>query len=318
MHPPPRKDILLVLSGPTASGKTELACDIIAHQLPVEIISADSRQIYKFLTIGTAKPDPATLQTVHHHFVNLLYPDEPWNAGMFASHSRELIPKIFRSGKIPFVVGGTGLYFQALIDGIIDVPAVDPEIRKELEDTLDKDGLAILIRELEHKDPETASRIDLRNPRRVIRALEIFRQAGYSGAEIRKKTVPLEYTVLWFGLNWDRKRLYRRIDQRVDNMLDRGLVNEVTNIKERGYDRSLNALQTVGYTEVFDFLEKKISDTEMVRLIKRNSRRFAKRQLTWFRREKRIRWIEINDPADITYAANLIVSEYKKASGFSL
>jgi tRNA dimethylallyltransferase len=316
MYPSSMKNPVLILSGPTASGKTDTAL-AIAQYLPIEIISADSRQVYKYLSVGTAKPDDGSLRKVPHHFVDILTPDQEWNAGLFSAGSRNLIAEIFRTDKIPVIVGGTGLYIKSLIDGIIDLPPADPSIRRELQAAIETGGLAVLVQELSRVDPDAALHTDIRNPRRVIRALEIFRQTGMTRAKIRMKTMPLEYPVLWFGLNWRRDELYRRIEKRVESMLGRGLVNEVRVISERGYDRSLNALQTVGYVEVFDYLENKIDYTEMVRLIKRNTRRFAKRQWTWFRKEPRIKWIEVHGSTNLQSIAAYIADEYKKASGLS-
>lgn len=310
--PGPEDKTVLILCGPTASGKSRVALRI-GRLLPVEIISADSRQVYKYLTIGTAKPSPAELDTVPHHFIDSLKPDEPWNAGKFSREAGKVITEILNRRKIPFVVGGTGLYIKALVDGIVEMPEADPELRERILKRFEQEGLSKLADELQKHDPEAEKTVDLRNPRRVMRALEIYYMTGMTRSEIEDKTSePLPYRVLWFGLNRERGQLYERVEQRVDHMIELGLIDEVSTVLEKGYSKHCNALQTVGYTETIDYLEKKIGREEMVKLIKQNTRRYAKRQMTWFGKERRIRWINIDSDDDLENAAMIIVEQYRK------
>lgn len=309
-----RKEVVLILTGPTASGKTQLSLNI-ARTIPTEILSADSRQVYKHLSIGTAKPTDRERAMVRHHFIDVIEPDESWNAGLFADRARRTIKQIFERGKIPFVVGGSGLYVHALVYGIADIPLVDKELRSTLKEKYINEGLTSVIEELKEHDPDALSKIDIRNPRRVLRALEIYYSTGLSRNELEKQSnVPLEYPVLWFGLRWDRKALYERIEQRVDTMISRGLIKEVETLRASGYHRHLNALQSVGYVEVLDYLEGKVDKEEMILKIKQNTRRFAKRQMTWFNREKKIKWIDIQCEEDLERAAQGIIDEYYRYS----
>jgi tRNA dimethylallyltransferase len=279
---------VLILSSPTASGKSQVALQV-ARQIPVEILSADSRQIYKYLSIGTAKPSKSDLERVPHHFIDMLDPNEVWNAGKFAHESRRIIEEIFNRNRSPFIVGGSGLYIKALIDGIIDIPEPDPDLRQRILRLYESEGLSKLVDELDLIDPDTAKRIDTKNPRRVMRALEIYYSTGMTRSEIEKKSDdPIPYRVQWFGLKWNRGKLYERIENRVYNMIAGGLIDETKSILEKGYSRNQNALQSVGYTETIDFIGGMISRQDMIDRIKQNTRRFAKRQMTWFRKENRI------------------------------
>jgi tRNA dimethylallyltransferase len=305
---------VLILSSPTASGKSHVALQV-ARQIPVEILSADSRQIYKYLSIGTAKPSKSDLDRVPHHFIDMLDPNEVWNAGKFAHESRRIIEEIFNRNRIPFIVGGSGLYIKALVDGIIDIPEPDRDLRQRILRLYESEGLNKLVAELELIDPDTAKRIDTKNPRRVMRALEIFYSTGMTRSEIEEKSDdPIPYRVQWFGLKWDRGKLYERIEIRVDNMITGGLIDETKSILEKGYSRNRNALQSVGYTETIDFIEGKISRQDMIDRIKQNTRRFAKRQMTWFRKENRIQWLDVGTEDDLNRAADEIVRRYRNVS----
>jgi tRNA dimethylallyltransferase len=303
---------ILIISSPTASGKSDAALQIAA-EIPVEIISADSRQIYKQLTIGTAKPGPEERHGIPHHFIDELDITEPWNAGKFSEHARERIRTIFDREKVPLVVGGTGLYIAALVDGIADMPETDPEMRERLRERLRVEGLERLAGVLRAADPDGARQIDLRNPRRVLRALEIYYGTGMTRDSLSDVSGdPLPFPISWYGLDWDRAALYKRIDRRVERMVTEGLVEEVRGILESGCGRDLNALQSVGYAEVIDYLDGKTGRDEMIDRIKRNTRRYAKRQTTWFRKEPRIEWIRVDDDADIGRAARRIIATIKK------
>ncbi len=285
---------ILVLVGPTASGKTALAFSI-AKRIPVEIISADSRQIYKHLTIGTAKPSEKELHQIPHHFIDLLEPDQKFNAGDFQEQGRKIISQILDKKKLPIIVGGTGLYVQAIVDGFFEQPKISGEVREQLELRLVREGKEALFKELQSIDSESAQTMDASKYRRVIRALEIFHETGTPISQFHKQhNVNKMYNAHFFGLNWERSKLYERINNRVDKMFAEGFLDEVKQLKENGFDDRFQSLQTVGYKEAFAFLRNEISKERMIELMKQNTRRFAKRQMTWFRKEERIQWFDIS------------------------
>lgn len=293
------KPHILCIVGPTASGKTTLAIDI-AHHVGGEILSADSRQIYKLLTIGTAKPSESELKAVPHHFIDILMPDEHFSAGDFAERGAEIISNLTVQGTPPIIAGGTGLYVEALVDGLFEGPRIQPELRAQIEERLHSNGGAHLLEELRQVDPEAAQRMLPTNTRRIIRALEVFYATGVPITEHHRRQRREErYKAVFIGLEWDRKVLYDRINRRVERMIEAGLVDEVRSLLEAGYDERYKALQTVGYKEAFAMLRNEISFERMVELIKQNTRRFAKRQLTWFRYDERIRWFPIATDAQI-------------------
>jgi len=302
---------ILVLVGPTASGKTALSL-ILAEILGGEIISADSRQIYQYLDIGTAKPTPEELKCVPHHFINILHPDQTYNAGEYGQQARTKIDELLNQHRQPILVGGSGLYIRAVIDGFFNGPGKNLEVRERLETEARTLGPEKLFERLKKIDPVSAVKMDATKVRRVIRALEVYESTGtpisayHSMQEI---TNPFEATQ--FGLVWERKDLYHRIERRVDEMLENGLIEEVHGLLNKGYMRSANAMNTVGYKEVFDFIEGKITKEEMIRLIKQNTRHFAKRQLTWFRADKRIKWIPVNDDTNWNECAEQIAEDFR-------
>jgi tRNA dimethylallyltransferase len=305
---------VLVLVGPTASGKTAVAMHL-ARQLGGEIISADSRQMYRHLDIGTAKPTPEQRAEVPHHFVDMLPPDQDYNAGRFGEEGRRVIDEIFSRSRTPIVVGGSGLYVQALIDGLFDGPGADPEFRHALEERVRADGLPAVIEELRRVDPVSAARIDPTKPRRIVRALEVYHATGRPLSEHHAATPPvISFMPLMFGLLWERKDLYARIDLRCAHMLDDGLLREAEDLDRRGYPSTLNALNTVGYREAFSFLRGELGREEMLRLFRRNTRRYAKRQMTWFRRDGRIRWIAMNGRSTAGEIAAGIARAFRTAS----
>ena len=258
-----------------------------------EIISADSRQIYKLLDIGTAKPTPEERKRVKHHFVDELMPDRDFNAGEFGVRGRAVIEAILGRKKVPIVVGGSGLYVRSLIDGLFEGPGADKEFREALEARVRLGEINLLIEELRRVDPVAAGGADPTKPRRVIRALEVFHATGKPISQHhRENRVSIDFQPVMFGLSWPRKELYERIEQRCDEMIANGFLGEIESLEKSGYDRSVNALNTVGYAEAFAYRSGEISYQEMIRLFKQNSRRYAKRQLTWFRRDSRIHWIQ--------------------------
>lgn len=301
---------VLVIVGPTASGKTTLSL-LVAKQLNGEILSADSRQIYKFLDIGTAKPTKEQLREVKHYFIDELKPDEEFSAGEYGKRGRELIRRIFQKGKVPIVVGGSGLYIQSLVDGLFEGPSADNKVRKKLYDRLHRNGAESLLRELRKVDPVLAAKMLPSNTRRIVRALEVYELTGVPISQLQEKKIERNFVPLFVGLAWDRKRLYERINYRVDEMLAKGLIDEVNQLEQKGYTGCLSSLQTVGYEEAFAFLRGEIDYDKMVELIKRNSRQYAKRQLTWFRRNERVHWFKINDERDFSRVTEKIFHIYK-------
>lgn len=301
---------ILAIIGPTGSGKTPLSI-IFAERMHGEIVSADSRQIYKHLDIGTAKPTAAELRRVLHHFISILEPEEEYNAGMFGKDARVAIQEIISRKKLPLLVGGSGLYIKSVVDGLFEGPGKDPEIRTRLEDKLEKEGAAVLFAELKRVDPISASKAPPTKPRRIIRALEVYYITGQPISQLHaKQSNEPEFETVQFALEWDRKTLYARINHRVDTMIEMGLLAEVKHLKEKNFSATLNALNTVGYKEVFNYLDGVYDFNEMLRLIKQNTRRFAKRQLTWFRADKRIHWIPMNEKKSLEEAAEEIRKKF--------
>ena len=309
-HDPGESRRVPVIVGPTASGKTGVALRL-AEILGGEILSADSRQIFRHLDVGTAKPTAAQRELVRHHFVDELAPDAEFNAGKFGELGRRAVDQIFARGHIPIVAGGSGLYVRSLIDGFFEGPGADPEFREALEERIRRKGLPDLLEELRRLDPVTASRIDPTKPRRVVRALEVIHATGRSlSSHQTEARVELNFAPVLFGLLWERKELYRRIDDRCDRMLSGGLIDEAARLLRLGYDASLNALNTVGYRESFAVLRGELAPGAMAEEFRKNSRRYAKRQMTWFRRDGRIRWIGMNGQTPEGEVAEVIAGEF--------
>ncbi|MBT32291.1 MAG: tRNA (adenosine(37)-N6)-dimethylallyltransferase MiaA [Thalassobius sp.] len=292
-----QKNYLVVIVGPTAVGKTELTVNL-AKQFDAEVLNADSRQIYKELSIGTARPTPEEMDNVTHYFTGILSLSENYNAGKFEKDALEILHKIYEDKNIAFLSGGSGLYIDAVCKGFDELPAVSPEIRTTLENEWKNNGLENLVNELKQKDAEYAEQVDLHNPHRIIRALEIIRSTGKTYSSFRQsnlKTRP--FKTIKVGLNREREELYNRINLRMDNMLEAGLVEEA---REYIQFRDCNALQTVGYKEIYEYFDGKYDWDEAVRLLKRNTRRFAKRQMTWFRRDNEINWFHPSQEKEIS------------------
>jgi tRNA dimethylallyltransferase len=276
-----------------------------------EILSADSRQVYRHLDIGTAKPSVADRKAVPHHFVDDLLPDQEFSAGEFGMRGRQIIGEILHRGKTPIVVGGAGLYVRSLIDGIFEGPGRNRRLRELLERRADAGGVGDLLEELRAVDPETAAKADQSKTRRIIRALEVYHTTGEPLSLLQKKNRALiEFVPVQFGLEWDRAALYERIEQRCAGMIAQGLLREVEELDRRGYRPQMNALNTVGYAEAFAYRRGDISYAEMLRLFQRNSRRYAKRQLTWFRSDSRVRWIPMSGRRTASQVAREIADLY--------
>ncbi len=286
------KDIIAIL-GPTASGKTDIGITL-AKRIGGEIISCDSMQVYRYMNIGTAKPTKEELQGINYHLIDIVDPDEEFNAGIYERFARKKIEEIISKNKIPIIVGGTGLYFRALRYGLHDIPK-DKKIRKELEKLCEKNGIEGLFRELISCDPEYAKIISPQDKKRIIRALEVIRISGKKFSELSKSwEIRNEFSekFIVFILYKERETLYKDINKRVDDMIKKGLLREVESLLKMGYDKQLNAMSAIGYKELIEYLEGKYPLEHAVSLIKKNTRRYAKRQFIWFRKEKDAIWID--------------------------
>lgn len=285
---------LIILTGPTAVGKTKTSIGL-AKALNGEIISADSMQVYKYMDIGSAKIRPEEMQGVKHYLVDELEPDEEFHVVRFQQMAKKAMEEIYEKGKIPIVVGGTGFYIQALLYDIDFTESnEDTEYRHELEQLAKDKGAEYLHDMLREADPVSADTIHANNVKRVIRALEFYHQTGAKISEHneqeRGKESPYEFC--YFVLNDDRAHLYERINLRIDQMLEEGLVDEVRALKDKGYTRDMVSMQGLGYKEILDYLNGECTLEEAIYILKRDTRHFAKRQLTWFRRERDVIWID--------------------------
>jgi len=277
-----KKKYLVIVSGPTASGKSGVAMKL-ARRYTCSIISADSRQIYKGMDIGTAKPTGEELREIKHYFIDILPPEKPYSAGEFEKKADEVIQKELEENGVAIVCGGTAFYIDSLLFGLDSFPKIPFEVKERLNAELKEKGIEKLAEEVRRADSETAAEIDLDNPRRVIRALSIIRHTQKPMSFFKqKKNKELNYHPIFILLQPDRDKLYQKINARVDAMVEKGLENEARQLYER---HPQGSIETVGYTEWFDYFKGTISREECIRLIKRNTRRYAKRQLTWFRKQ---------------------------------
>ncbi|MDB4926271.1 tRNA (adenosine(37)-N6)-dimethylallyltransferase MiaA [Mucilaginibacter sp.] len=291
MNQYPQKS-LLVIAGPTASGKTAVAIRLAQHYKTV-IVSADSRQFYREMSIGTAKPSIDELAAAKHYFIDSHTVNQTFSVGDYEKQGLALLDELFKIHDIVILVGGSGLYIKALCEGFDDIPQADPEIREQLNNEFAEKGITTLQEELKMADPVYYDEVDLNNPQRIIRALEVFRHTGKPFSSYRKATINIRpFRSVKIGLDLPREVLYDRINQRVDDMVKQGLVDEVKSLLPY---RHLNALNTVGYSELFAYLDGKTDLNRAIELIKQNTRHFAKRQLTWFKKDKEIHWLEPND-----------------------
>ena len=297
------KPKLVCLLGPTAVGKTEIAIQL-AQRLNAEIVSVDSRQIYRQMDIGTAKPTPEEQQTAQHHLIDCVDISQRFSVADYQSLADIAIADIQNRGKRMLLVGGAGLYFRAIVDGLFEGPGADPTLRKRLEVEAAQHGVNHLHNRLRACDPESAERIHPNNVVRVIRALEVYELTGTPMSELQQQWHPKKqrYPFIAFGLTMPRALLYRRIEQRVDVMLANGLIAEVESLLAMGYARDSVALQSFGYRELIAYLDGDCTYLEAISQLKRNTRRFAKRQLTWFRKDTRIDWLDRESTSDIVGA----------------
>jgi tRNA dimethylallyltransferase len=293
---PNHQKTLIVIAGPTAVGKTALAIELAQHY-QADIISADSRQFYREMSIGTAKPTADELTQATHHFVNSHPVTGSFNVGDFEQQGLQLLDKLFAHHDVAILAGGSGLYIKAICEGFDDVPSAGPGIREELNTAFKEQGLAYLQQRLKVADPAYYAEVDINNPQRIIRALEVIAETGQPFSSFRKANIKQRpFNIIKIGLNLSREVLYKRINQRVDGMVEQGLVDEVKSLLPyRGY----NALNTVGYSEIFDYLDGKTDLAAAIAMIKQNTRRFAKRQLTWFNKDKAFVWFGPSQLADI-------------------
>jgi tRNA dimethylallyltransferase len=300
------KTFLIVLLGPTGVGKTDVSINL-AERLKCEIISADSRQFYREMKIGTAVPEDHQLDSIKHHFIRFLSIEDYYSSSLFEKDVIGLLPRLFKTSNIVLMSGGSGMYIDAVCDGIDDIPDVDPTIRQKYITKYTEEGIEGLRSELKLLDPGHYARVDLKNHKRLLRALEICETAGRPYSTFLKKQKRVrDFSIIKIGLERSRIDLYSRINQRVDDMVKKGLEEEARDLFRF---RTLNALNSVGYKEFFDFFDGKISREKAIELIKRNSRRFAKRQITWWSKDKKIKWFHPELIQDIIqYIENTINS----------
>ena len=287
---------IVVIAGPTASGKTAVGIEI-AKRLNGEIISADSMQIYKYMNIGSAKPARSEMQDIPHHMIDVVYPDEEFSVALFRKMAGKLVDEIISRKHIPIIVGGTGLYISSLIYPYdFTNSAEDTEYREELTAIAVEKGNEFVHNMLINIDPESFNRIHPNNLRRVIRALEVYKNTGKTISDYQQesRSREMEFNTAFIGLTMDRGLLYNRINLRVDKMFEAGLIEEVKKLKEMGYSKNMTSMQGIGYKEIFDYFDNKCTIEETKDIIKQSSRRYAKRQLTWFRRDEKIYWVEVD------------------------
>ena len=287
---------LIVIVGPTGSGKTDLSIAVAEH-FDAPIISTDSRQFYRGMAIGTAQPSREQMARVEHHLVDCLDVSEEFNCGAYERVALERLAELFEKHDTVVAVGGSGLYIKALCEGMDNLPDAEPALREELLRRLETEGLESLVVQLRELDEVYYNEVDRCNPQRVLRAVEVCLTTGQSYSSLRKGgTKKRDFEIVKVGLDYPREELYDRINRRVDIMMTEGLEAEARAMLPH---RHLNALQTVGFSELFDYFDGTITKDEAVELIKRNSRRYAKRQMTWFRRDKEIRWFTKPNPAEV-------------------
>ena len=293
MDPAAEKPSIIVICGPTGIGKTATAIDT-AEAFGGQIINADSMQIYKYMDIGTAKPTASERNRISHHLIDIIKPDESFDAFKFSEAARDIIFELHSQNTIPFVVGGTGLYIKALIHGLFRAEPVDPDIRNRIKAEAVSTDPILLYRRLEKIDPEAAEKINPNDIYRITRALEMFEMTGKTISTYHQEHgfCDLPFRVLKIGLNMNRNSLYKRIDRRVDTMIAAGLVEEVNGLMANGYSADLKSMQALGYRHIVQYLKGGLAWSEAIRTLKRDTRRYAKRQLTWFRADPAVVWQE--------------------------
>lgn len=292
---------VIVIVGPTAVGKTAVAIHVAKH-FQTEIISADSRQCYKELNIGVARPTDKELDEVKHYFIATHFIEEEVNAVVFEQYALQKANELFQRHDVVVMVGGTGLYIKAFCEGLDEIPAIDPAVRQKIISNYEQSGLAWLQHEIAQKDPAFYKMGEIQNPQRMMRALEVVESTGDSILSFRKnKKVKRDFNIIKIGLELPKEELHRNINTRIDKMMEAGLLDEVKNLLPY---KNLNALQTVGYAELFYYLDGKLSLPDAVELIKQNTRQYAKRQMTWFKKDASMKWFRANDIEGIISVLN--------------
>ena len=299
------KNKVVFIVGPTGVGKTAVSIEV-ACTLNGEIISADSRQFYREMDIGTDKPSPESLKQVKHHYISILNPDDYYTAGQFGKDARKTIGEILSCNRLPIVAGGSGLYLKAILEGFFDEYEKDIKTKKILQQRADKEGTSELYNELKRADPELASKISANDAQRIIRGLEVYIVTGKPLTQHWKQAKSIRgFSPVMIGLQRERRELYELINSRVDTMIEKGLIEEVKALREKRFSTKLNALKTFGYREVIRYLTKELTFDDMVEEIKKSTRNYAKRQLTWFRKMENITWVNVGNNREDT-AGNVL------------
>lgn len=299
-----KKKSIIIISGPTGIGKSKLAVDLASSE--GEIISADSMQVYKYLDIGTAKPEEHLTQKVKHHLISIIDPHQDYSAYQFEQDADKIIDEILSRHRIPLIVGGTGLYIRALIYGLSKAPGKDPDVRHSLNDQLEKKGINFLFQQLKKVDPEYASLINAKDTTRIIRALEVYQISkqpfSYYMKEHKKEK---KYNILWIGLERPREELYRLINDRTKHMYQAGLIDETKQLIQKGFQKFLEQKKAIGYLETIDYINNMITLEQAITLTCQKTRQYAKRQMTWFRKEKEIQWFHPDEFVKMKQALDL-------------
>lgn len=302
--------MIIAICGATAVGKVGIASRL-AHKIGGEIISVDSRKVFKYMDVGTAKPTKAERQKVPYHLIDIIFPDEKYSAGQFCQDARRAIREIEKRGKVPMLVGGCGLYLRALANGLDADCGEDPKIRKELEEEVERLGSTHLHKRLQALDPPAAAKIHPNDVMRIIRAIEVYKVSGKPFSSLQSAQKNSELSLVIIGLMRNIRNIYKRIEDRVERIFDSDLVAETEDLLNKGYGENLPSMQGLGYREVCGYLKGDYDLEEAKRLTKRNTRRYAKRQLTWFRKESRIHWIDADKNASEELILKQIAAKYR-------
>lgn len=301
---------VVVVVGPTAVGKSRVAVEV-AKAFETEVLAADSRQVYRGMDIGTDKPSAEERQGIPHRLIDLVKPDEPFNAGLYRRQAVDEIERLYRDSRLPLVVGGTGLYVRTLLKGLCDAPPTDPIVRTVLRQEMKEQGHDALYARLVTVDPVVAARLHPRDESKVLRALEVYQLSGRRMSEFQQEHAFAErpFSALIIGLNRDRDVLYRRIEERIDWQLAHGLIEETKQLLAQGYQRGSAAMKGLGYRQVAEHLAGEYDAVEMVRRFKRDTRHFSKRQMTWFRKEPGIQWLMVQESESVQRTAELVIGQ---------
>lgn len=304
---------VVVMVGPTAVGKSRVAVEV-AKAYDTEVLTADSRQVYRGMDVGTDKPVPEERQAVPHRLIDLVDPDESFNAGLYRRQAVDEIERLYRDRRLPLVVGGTGLYVRTLLKGLCDAPPADPTVRAALRQEAKDQGYDCLYARLVDVDPAAAARLHPRDESKVIRALEVHQLSGRRMSEFQQEHgfAKRPFSALIIGLNRERGALYRRIEERIDWQLAHGLIEETKQLLAQGYQRDSGAMKGLGYRQVAAHLAGEYDVTEMVRRFKRDTRHFSKRQMTWFRKEPGIQWLTIKESESVQHTAALVIGQVNR------